>query len=166
MDRRSTILTTLALTASLLPAWQAATPEVLTTMTDLQIRDVLATTKLSEVNTTIREEKDDEGLTAFHVYEGQTLLCSLYQYRSVAEGPVTDLGITAGHVAAKAIDVKRINQWNSSTRFSKAFLDEEGDPMLASDFELAGGTTKAGVQAWIKSFAKSARSYVDFLKRG
>ena len=167
MDRRTVAFSVGGLALSLATlAHQVSNPEVLTTVTELQLREVLATTKFGDVNSTIREEKDEEGLTAFHVYEGQTLRFSLYQYRDSAEGPVTNLGATSGHRASKTIDLRKINTWNANKRFCKAFLDEEGDPMLATDLQVSPGTTKAAIQEWVKTFAGSAREYVDFLKKG
>lgn len=38
-----------------------------------------------------------------------------------------------------------INQWNMGKRYSRAYLDDDGDPVLQADLDLAGGVTEARV---------------------
>ena len=39
-------------------------------------------------------------------------------------------------------DLAKANDWNQKHRFSQAFLDENGDPVVESDLDVSGGVTK------------------------
>jgi len=43
----------------------------------------------------------------------------------------------------RPITLDEINQWNSSQRFGRAYLDKEGDPVLAMDVDLDHGGVSA-----------------------
>ena len=38
--------------------------------------------------------------------------------------------------------LRKVNEWNQTKRFSRSFLDDEDDPCLELDLDLAGGITK------------------------
>jgi len=57
--------------------------------------------------------------------------------------------------------LKKVNEWNGSKRFSRTYLDDDGDPHLELDLDLDGGvtinriltflrTSKASFAAWCK----------------
>ncbi|MBN2170238.1 MAG: YbjN domain-containing protein [Candidatus Krumholzibacteriota bacterium] len=54
-------------------------------------------------------------------------------------------------VAGTNADMQKVNQWNVSKRFSRAFLDDENDPHLELDIDLAGGVTIARVRDFIRT---------------
>lgn len=39
----------------------------------------------------------------------------------------------------------KVNKWNQTKRYSRSYLDEDGDPVLELDLDLAGGVTKARI---------------------
>jgi len=41
--------------------------------------------------------------------------------------------------------LKKVNTWNKSKRYSRSYLDDEGDPHLELDLDLVGGVTEARV---------------------
>lgn len=45
----------------------------------------------------------------------------------------------------------KVNEWNRSRRLSRSYLDEEGDPCLELDLDLAGGITKARLVDYFKT---------------
>lgn len=61
------------------------------------------------------------------------------------------------------ITAKKINEWNSSKRFSRSYLFD-GDPYLELDLDLAGGVTKGRIQDFLEtckvSFLKWYREVV------
>jgi hypothetical protein len=57
----------------------------------------------------------------------------------------------------------RINKWNQSKRFSRAYIDDDGNPVLESDLDFAGGVTDDTIKAWIKLYETSIKAYVKFL---
>ena len=45
----------------------------------------------------------------------------------------------------------KINAWNKSKRFSRTYLDDDGDPVLQLDLELDGGITKERIVDYLKT---------------
>lgn len=41
--------------------------------------------------------------------------------------------------------MERVNKWNQDKRYSRSYLDSDGDPVLELDLDLAGGVTKARI---------------------
>lgn len=37
--------------------------------------------------------------------------------------------------------LKKVNEWNRTKRYSRSYLDDDGDPVLELDLDLAGGVT-------------------------
>jgi hypothetical protein len=137
---------------------------VVSTLTDLDIRDILTNANIPGEKITIREEKDSEGLTAFYVFEGDSILLALYQYTNEPGEKVTSLGMSVGNRMARGADVRKINDWNAKTRYVKAYVDDEGDAMLSTDMLLSPGVTRLTVQEWVKMFAKFSREFTEYLK--
>lgn len=44
-----------------------------------------------------------------------------------------------------------LNEWNKTKRFSRTYLDDEGDPCLELDLDLAGGVTEARMKDFFKT---------------
>lgn len=47
--------------------------------------------------------------------------------------------------------LKKINVWNSTKRFSRAYLDDDGDPHLELDLDLAGGVAEARIKDYLRT---------------
>ncbi len=45
----------------------------------------------------------------------------------------------------------KVNAWNKSKRFSRSYLDDDGDPVLQLDLELDGGITKERIVDYLKT---------------
>jgi len=45
----------------------------------------------------------------------------------------------------------QINAWNRGFRFSRAYLDDDGDPSLETDLDLEGGVTRGAVTEWVRT---------------
>ncbi len=45
----------------------------------------------------------------------------------------------SGYALDETISLERINEWNSSERFGRAYLDDEDDPILEMDVDLDDG---------------------------
>lgn len=98
------------------------------------------------------EKVDSDGLTSFHMQEGETVRFTLYQYRNSDAEPVTSLGISAGYSLQVPVTASKINDWNGTTRFTKAYFDNEGDPFLTQDLDLAGGVSLKAITEFVRSF--------------
>lgn len=53
--------------------------------------------------------------------------------------------------------LKRVNEWNRTKRFSRSYLDEDGDPHLELDLDLSGGVTPER----IRDFLRTSRTSFD-----
>ncbi len=63
----------------------------------------------------------------------------------------------------KTVTAKRMNEWNKAKRFSRAYADDDENPVLETDLDFAGGVTDDGLKAWIKLYRGLVTSYVKFI---
>lgn len=56
--------------------------------------------------------------------------------------------------------LERINEWNRTKRFSKSYLDRDGDPILALDLDLAGGVEKARILDFLRTATLSRTTWI------
>jgi len=57
--------------------------------------------------------------------------------------------------------LKKINEWNSTKRFSRTYLDDDGDPHLALDLDLAGGVTEARIKDYLRTCRVSLTTWCE-----
>lgn len=57
--------------------------------------------------------------------------------------------------------LKRVNEWNKSKRFSRTYLDDEGDPHLELDLDMEGGVTNARIKSFLKTCRVSFMVWQD-----
>lgn len=50
------------------------------------------------------------------------------------------------------VGVAKLNDWNRTQRFCRAYVDKDGDSVLESDLDLEGGVTLENVKAFIDSY--------------
>lgn len=63
----------------------------------------------------------------------------------------------------KKTDLKKVNQWNATRRFSRAYLDQDGDAIIEWDVDLEGGTTAGALKESIKTYRMGVMTFVRFL---
>lgn len=56
--------------------------------------------------------------------------------------------------------LRRVNAWNQGKRFSRAYIDDDGDPHLELDLDLAGGVTDDRVVDFLKTCLASLEAFV------
>lgn len=56
-----------------------------------------------------------------------------------------------------------INEWNRTRRLSRAYLDDENDPVIEADLLANAGYTGKQLAEWIAVFDRSARQFHDFV---
>lgn len=69
----------------------------------------------------------------------------------------------AGFSSSRAMSPIIINEWNRTKRFSRSYIDREGDPILESDIDLEGGVTEKAIVTWIQTFAISLKAFNGML---
>lgn len=60
--------------------------------------------------------------------------------------------------------VKRVNEWNRTKRFSRAYIDDEGDPCIEADLDFDGGVSRDALKEFIKTFRLSVRQFARFIE--
>lgn len=53
------------------------------------------------------------------------------------------------------VDVSVVNGWNVEARFTRAYVDSDGDAVLESDIRFAGGITEANFNAFIDAYGQA-----------
>ncbi|GLV47340.1 hypothetical protein TJA_05120 [Thermus sp. LT1-2-5] len=64
------------------------------------------------------------------------------------------LSLSAGFSLDEAPSLDLVNAWNREHRFSRAYLNEEGDVWVESDLDLTGGVSLGAVIAFLRLFAE------------
>lgn len=59
--------------------------------------------------------------------------------------------------------LEQMNDWNKTHRFSRAYLDGDGDPCLELDLDLAGGVTPARIEDYLLTVKVSVVAFQKFL---
>jgi len=63
----------------------------------------------------------------------------------------------------KKMDLKKVNEWNATKRFSRAYLDQDGDAVIEWDVDLEGGTTHGQLKESIRTYRLGVMTFVRFL---
>lgn len=69
----------------------------------------------------------------------------------------------AGFSSRQSMSPVIINEWNRTKRFSRSYIDREGDPILESDIDLEGGVTEKAIVTWIQTFSISLKAFNGML---
>jgi hypothetical protein len=53
----------------------------------------------------------------------------------------------------------RINEWNRDKRYTRAYIDKEGDPVLEADLDLEGGSSMGAVKELFRTWLASVKLF-------
>jgi len=67
-------------------------------------------------------------------------------------------------VANVSVPMDRINEWNRTRRFAKAFLDKNGFAILQMDIDFFGGANQRIITEWINLFRNNLREFANYTK--
>lgn len=73
------------------------------------------------------------------------LRVGLYFYHKV-QGQYTAIQLSTGFSMKQGPSLEKINEWNRTKRFARAYLDKEGDPRVEVDLDLEGGATEGAIK--------------------
>lgn len=79
------------------------------------------------------------------------------------KGRCESLQLYAGFTMDDPPSLERVNEWNQKRRFSRAYLDEDGDPVLEADLDLAGGVADEAIRAFLDLFEASLRAFAAWI---
>lgn len=71
----------------------------------------------------------------------------------------------AGFTAAEAT-LEQVNAWNQTHRYSRAYIDAEGDPVIELDLDLAGGVTRERIIDFARTAALAIPAFAKQLGAG
>lgn len=63
----------------------------------------------------------------------------------------------------KKLDLKKVNEWNATKRFSRVYIDRDGDAVIEWDVDLEGGTTAGALKESIRTYRMGVMTFVRFL---
>jgi hypothetical protein len=66
-------------------------------------------------------------------------------------------------VTGYVLDAEDMNVWNRTKRLSRAYIDDDNDPVLEADLLANAGYTKEQFLEWLQVFNFSAREFQQFL---
>ncbi|SDF51902.1 Putative sensory transduction regulator [Thermus arciformis] len=72
-------------------------------------------------------------------------------------------GSFTGFAPEKRPDHARINEWNREKLFSRAYLDEDGDPVVEADLDLEGGVTDGAIREFLETFRETLEAFADWI---
>jgi hypothetical protein len=75
----------------------------------------------------------------------------------------TNLQLYSYFEKKKKMDLKKVNEWNATKRFSRVYLDQDGDAVIEWDVDLEGGTTAGGIKESIRTYRLAVMAFVRFL---
>ncbi len=87
-------------------------------------------------------DSDDDVIVNMQGYRVLILVGSDAGRSLMARFAVTGTGAT----------LQTVNDWNRTKRYSRAYLDDEGDPILESDLDLEGGVDRKRVEDFFRTF--------------
>lgn len=63
----------------------------------------------------------------------------------------------------KRVPLTRINEWNASKRYTRAYLDKQGDAVLEADLDLEGGVAPGALLEFIKTWLTSVKLFTQHI---
>jgi hypothetical protein len=104
----------------------------------------------------------DQGFTNVEVDSDDDLIVRMQGYNILVFVRGNDYSsimyrFSIGETSATMRDV---NDWNMSKKYSKAYLDNDGDPVLEMDVDLEGGVTIARIKDSIRTFNLSLSEFL------
>ncbi len=103
-----------------------------------------------------------EGFTDVTIDEDDDLIVRMNGYRVliiVSGNEYSNIFIKFA-LAGTSASMKGINTWNKNARFTRAYLDDDGDPVLEMDIDLEGGITPDRIRDGIRTFSRAHASFL------
>ena len=157
--RTATRLAAPVLLASLLSAPLPATAQTLVDATNLD--SILA---IAKDYGTAELETDSTGDPMVSGTIGPTQY-AVFFYGCTDGADCTTIQFMSSYVNPGAVDATAINSWNAEKRFGKAFLDDEGDPVIEMNVNLWSGVSENNLNDtfdWWRVVIESFEEYIGF----
>ncbi|EIC22898.1 YbjN domain-containing protein [Thiorhodovibrio frisius] len=86
----------------------------------------------------------------------------IYFYGCEEAKDCKDIQFVSGWTGVK-LSLEKINEWNRTQRFGKAFIDEEGDPGVRFPVNIRYGVTSENMEDTIDWWAVIVKSFKEFM---
>ncbi|HGY10055.1 MAG TPA: YbjN domain-containing protein [Oceanithermus profundus] len=118
---------------------------------------------LTAAGYTFSLDRDEEGFPLFHLEIADGYKALLFFYDDDPGQPgYESLQLYAAFSTDEKVPLRRVNDWNYNYRFGKVYLDDELDPVIESDLDLAGGVQLEGtLQTFLANFEMVFQTFVD-----
>lgn len=83
---------------------------------------------------------------------------TIASYDESSPGRYGSLLLYAGWAVDRPISHSAVNGWNSHSRFGRAYVDKDGDPVIELDLLLTGGVTAETLKQYIDAFVAAVSS--------
>jgi len=135
--------------------------------TPVQVPQVVTSLTAGEMEAILREagyryERVEEGARVFFSLRMGGLRALLF-LTDCRGGRCGSLQLFAGFSMRNPPTLERINAWNREKRFSRAYLDEDGDPALESELDLEGGVTRQAIISFLETFEISLSRFATWI---
>ena len=104
------------------------------------------------------DQSTDSGGDPVWGFTHRGIMATIIPHDPLGAGSYASLLFYAGWTADGPFPLSAINEWNRVARFGRAYVDDQGDPVIELDLLLAGGVTFQTIKAYIEVFVDSALS--------
>lgn len=80
----------------------------------------------------------------------------------IVSEPGTSIQAWAGFNSKGGL-LDKVNEWNKTRRYSRAYIDDANDPVIELDLDLTGGVSKARIVDFIKTARVSVLGFAGFV---
>jgi len=94
----------------------------------------------------------DENGDPVWIFIHSGIFITIVSYDETTPDRYASLLFYAGWAAHSSVSLFEINDWNSRSRFGRAYVDETGDPVVELDLLLTGGVTAQTLKEYIEIF--------------
>jgi hypothetical protein len=135
--------------------------------TPVQAPKVVTSLTLEEMEAILKEagyrsERVEEDAEVFFLLRMGGLKAGLFLV-DCKEGRCGSLQLYARFSMEKPPTLERINAWNREKRFSRAYLNEDGKPVLESELDLEGGVTWQAIISFLETFEISLSRFATWI---
>lgn len=157
MVKRTALMMALVVGFALASGSNALAQDLIEQLSDGHMTRILQNLGYEEIEVI---DKDDDNTTFRFVVDGRKVL--LMNYRTSRDLRifiyfVNDAGVTRSTLTT-------VNEWNRDQRWSKAYLDSEGDWTLEADFDVQPGVTEEAIEAFIQLWMSTVDNFVEHIE--
>lgn len=125
---------------------------------DTEQRDIV-----THASTPLIEAVLNEIDTHFSEVDNNSYKFKLKGYKVVLFNKGKDIQLYAGF-KAKRVTLSRINEWNKSKRFGRAYLDNDNDPVIEADLDFEGGVTAEAIVRFVALFGQLVEGFAAHIE--